>query len=478
VNIIVICCDTFRYDHLGFVGRQHVLTPNLDQLARESACFTDYFLCSFPTLPNRIEVFSGRTTFPVFDWGPQPYQFPVLAEVFKRHKYTTALFSDNPHLAKKNFGFERGFDFVRNVPGQAGDRSQPATAPMIDLPCAPQKLDPRPHCLERYRRNAHYYRQRGTNTTEVLYADAMRWLDSAPDKFFLWIDSFDPHEPWDAPPRFRDLYPRNPEGDEVIWPRSGGADRYAAAEVENMRSLYKAEISQADHWIGRLLDHLTNRNLLGNTAVIFCSDHGYYLGEHGLVGKLRLGRPTPIYEEVGHVPLLVRHPAGVAAGRRISGLCQPPDLFPTCLDLAGLSAVGWTQGHSLVPRLAGQPGQQCFAVSGGHPGRKGAGCLSVWTDQWCFIYSPHGGLSNSELYHRPSDLTQTQNVIAAHPDVAARQRQLLLDWLKPFRLPAARQRRLLHDSGFRWRDEISGRIDRWRKRCVYHWRFHNYTLTG
>jgi hypothetical protein len=62
--------------------------------------------------------------------------------------------------------------------------------------------------------------------------------------------------------------------------------------------------------------------------------------------------------------------------------------------------------------------------------------------------------------------------------VAAGQRQLLLDWLKPFRLPATRQRRLLHDTGFRWRDEISRRLDRWRKRCLYHWRFHNYTLTG
>ena len=60
MNVLVICSDTFRYDHLGFVGRQQVATPNLDQLARESASFSDFWLCSFPTLVNRIEVFSGR----------------------------------------------------------------------------------------------------------------------------------------------------------------------------------------------------------------------------------------------------------------------------------------------------------------------------------------------------------------------------------------------------------------------------------
>jgi arylsulfatase A-like enzyme len=100
MNVIVICSDTFRYDHLGFVGRQQVVTPHLDQLARESASFSDFWLCSFPTLVNRIEVFTGRYTFPLIDWGALPFQFPVLAEVFKHHGFTTALLADNLHMMK------------------------------------------------------------------------------------------------------------------------------------------------------------------------------------------------------------------------------------------------------------------------------------------------------------------------------------------------------------------------------------------
>ncbi len=76
MNVIVICSDTFRFDHLGFLGQQPVSTPQLDQFARESAVFADFWLCSFPTLVNRIEVFTGRYTFPLYNWGKLPYEFP------------------------------------------------------------------------------------------------------------------------------------------------------------------------------------------------------------------------------------------------------------------------------------------------------------------------------------------------------------------------------------------------------------------
>jgi hypothetical protein len=121
MNVIVICSDTFRYDHLGFVGQQRVAMPNLDQMARESASFSDFWLCLFPTLVNRIEVFTGRYTFPLMDWGALPFHFPVLAEVFKHHGFATALLADNLHMMQEGFGFGRGFDFVKNVPRQASE---------------------------------------------------------------------------------------------------------------------------------------------------------------------------------------------------------------------------------------------------------------------------------------------------------------------------------------------------------------------
>jgi arylsulfatase A-like enzyme len=477
MNIVVFCSDTFRYDHLGFTGLQPVQTPNLDRLSRESANFTDFRLCSFPTVLNRIEVFTGRYTFPLMGWGPLPYHFPALAQVFKHHGFATALVADNPHMMKDGFGFGRGFDFVKDVPGQTDDAFMPESAPMIDLPCAVEKLEPRHGRLERYRRNACWYRQQGTSTTETVCREAMRWIDGAPDKFFLWIDCFDPHEPWDAPARYLEPYPWDKSGETVIWPRDGRADAYPEADLANMRSLYKAEVSQIDHWVGELLVRLRERKKLDNTAVLFCSDHGYYFGEHGLLGKLfkrESGLVNTIYEELAHVPLLVRHPAGTGAGRSIPGFCQPTDLFPTVLELAGLPAVSWTHGHSLVQRLHGQPGNQKFAVGGCHPHSRNASCISLWSEEWSLIYSPVKGLAGSELYHRPTDPCQTKNVLADHGAIADQQFALLRSWLEGLGVSSSRLRHLLHYQRAGRTEKIKQRLWMLGNRLHYLRRYRHY----
>jgi arylsulfatase A-like enzyme len=472
MNVIIICSDTFRYDHLGFVGRQQVATPNLDRLARESASFADFRLCSFPTLVNRIEVFTGRCAFPFTDWGPLPYHYPVLAEVFKQHDFVTGLVCDNPHLMKRKFGFGRGFDFVKAVPGQVPGQFRPVSDPMLDVPCPAEKLAPSPEMLDRYRRNAYWYRQRGTNTTETLFREAMRWLDAAPARFFLWVDAFDPHEPWDAPARYLEPYPWDEEGEPLFWPRSGRAGAYSEADLTNMRSLYKAEVTQIDHWVGELLNRLEQRRLLDHTAVIFCSDHGFLLGELGLIGKL-IGKPPElrkrIGEHIGHLPLLIRHPERIAAGRTIPHLCQPQDLYATALDLAGIPGVSWAHGNSLAPRLHGEPGNQRFAVSGSFPFRhRGNGNRqTVWTDEWCFIYSPLDGLDGSELFHRATDPTLERNVIAQYPGIAEEHFAQLCSWLDGLRVPRWRRESLLQATPFTWLRRARHRAWKLRNRLHY-----------
>jgi arylsulfatase A-like enzyme len=478
MNVIVICADTFRYDHLGFVGRQPVLTPNLDRLARESAVFEDYRLCSFPTLLNRIEVFTGRYSFPFVDWGPLPYRFPVLAEVFEHNGFTTGLVADNPHLIEEGFGFRRGFTSVRQVPGQMHHKFLPKSAPMIDIPCPRDKLDVSPKRLGRYRRNAWWYQQRGTNPTETVFRQAMEWLDTPREKFFLWVDSFDPHEPWDAPGRYLERYPWDDEGDRVIWPHYGKASRhYSGADLANMRSLYKAAVSQTDYWVGELMNRLDKEKLLESTAVIFCSDHGFYFGEHDLIGKMMkrgAERLTTIYEEVGHIPLLIRHPGNVGAGQTIPGLCQPPDLFATVLELAGIPTVEWAQGNSLAPRMQGRRGGQKFAVGGCHPRKNNVGCLTVWGEEWCLIYSPTAGLEGSELYHRPTDCAQSQNVIAANRSVAEHHFGLLCSWFEELGVPASRQQQLLLAAASGWREWVKERALKLRSRLAYEVKYRGY----
>ena len=307
----------------------------------------------------------------------------------------------------------------------------------------------------------------------------MDWLDNAPDKFLMWIDAFNPHEPWDAPSEFLKPYPWNKKGDAVTWPKSGYANQYPDADLQNMRSLYKAEVSQIDSWVGSLLERLRARGFLKNSAVLFCSDHGYYFGEHGFLGKpMRIDKPTPIYEELGHIPLLIRHPDGLAAGKTISGLCQPPDLFATALDLAEIPRVPWSLGNSLVPRLRGQGTGQAFAVGGCHPHKGRVSSLSVLKDDWFLLYSPRKQVEGSELYHLPSDPTQTQNLIHQNRGVAQQLFDTLSKWLDSLDVPAARKRQLLFDAPFtRW-DRLQHRMAIWAKRRSYVRNYRNYSLGG
>jgi len=117
-----------------------------------------------------------------------------MSQVFKRHDFTTALIADNVQVMKKEYHFERGFDYVKHVRGQQHDDWLPKESPQIDLPCLIEKIDASPKRLARYRRNAHWYQQQDTNATETVFREAMSWLKKAPKKFLLWIDSFDPHE--------------------------------------------------------------------------------------------------------------------------------------------------------------------------------------------------------------------------------------------------------------------------------------------
>lgn len=476
MNVIVICSDTFRQDHLGFLKKQPVHTPHLDQLAAESAVFTDFWLCSFPTMVNRIEVFTGRYAFPFFNWGPLPFQYPVMAEVFQRHGFTTALLADNMHMMREDWGFGRGFDFVKNVPGQMHDKFQPASAPMIEVPCPVEKIGVPANRLDRYRRNAYWYRQQGTNTTATLFRTAMEWLEQPHDRFFMWIDAFDPHEPWDAPSEFLKPYPWNKDGDAVFWPKAGYAKKYSGADLENMRSLYQAEVTQIDHWVGALVSHLRNRQLLDNTAIIFCSDHGTYFGEHGLLGKpVKIGTLTAIYEELGHLPMLLRHPEGLAAGKQISGIGQPPDIFATALDLAGIPRVPWAQGNSLVPRLKGEPSPQTFAVGGYFPHKGRVSCASVWTNEWALMHSPTDGLTKAELYHIPTDPTHERNVAADNQETVKTVFNLLSGWLDGIGVTPSRKRQLLENAPFTKADKLKYQLWLWKQRFAYWRQYRNYT---
>ena len=202
------------------------------------------------------------------------------------------------------------------------------------------------------------------------------------DPFYLHLDIFDPHEPWDPPQWYVDRYDPGYEGREIIFPLYAAADYLTPAELNHCRALYAGEVSLVDTWLGRFMVTLENMGLLDNTAIILASDHGFYLGEHNWMGKTSiqkgLHRFVPLYEEVAHVPQIVYLP-GAKPGRS-NALVQPVDIAPTVLrgDLTapGMPAQptpGSMQGSSWMPLLAGRgqlrPGLRMVRPPSAQPGQ-------------------------------------------------------------------------------------------------------------
>jgi len=358
MNVIVIVTDSLRQDHLGCYGNPWIQTPHSDALAAESTLFTAAYSEGIATIPTRTSFFTGRYTFPYRGWQRLEPDDVLLAEVLWDQNYDTALVSDTYHMHKPGMGFGRGFDHVHWIRGQEG--GDPYTwdphAPVDDSRYI-FKDDGRGgiwgDVYQAYLRNtAHWQGEEDTFVAQVVRA-GLRWLESRrrKDRLFLWLDAFDPHEPWNPPQPYLTMYGEDDPGPYLIYPCPGPTEGYlSAAEIQQIRNIYAGKVTLADKWVGVFLQGLKDLGLYEDSLIIRTTDHGKPLGEHGLMRQLR---PWP-YQVVVNFPLMIRHPEGVGKGRVVHGYVQPPDVAPTILDYLGVEVPATMQGASLLPLVRGE----------------------------------------------------------------------------------------------------------------------------
>jgi len=459
MNLIVIVSDTFRRDHLGCYGNGWISTPHLDRFAEKAIVFDRTYAASFPTVPNRRDIFTGRYTFTYSQWAPLPPEEIILAEELGKAGYATMMVLDTPHIIKNGYYFDRGFSGFEWIRGQENDRWQ--TAPAYPrMPCVKTKLRSPEATVKVHQRNVHWRRYEEDTFVARTMREACLWLERnyrQHSDFFLYVDTFDPHEPWDAPQWYLERYDEpNYTGANVSYPVYGPSDYLTIEELRHCRALYAAEVTLVDRWVGRLLERIEDMGLLRDTAVVFTTDHGFYHGEHGLMGKSHItpeeSRYVPLYEEVARIPLIAYAPG--CEPRRESVFVQPVDLMPTLLELAGAPIPATVQGLSLAPLLRGRPmPTRDMAITSPTIIHRGAGgCrVTVTTDEWAYICAPRAdsqgevvdravdghakrqrlGLTvTSELYHLPSDPHQQQDVLDQHPEVARELRGRLVAFLE------------------------------------------------
>ncbi len=375
MNVVVVVMDSLRADHVYGPGAR---TPTLNKVAQEGLRFTRAYPEGMPTIPARRAIMAGRRTYPFWGWRPvkqlppQPGWEPVgsdgktWTEALREHGWTTGYVTDNPHLLLSvHKRFRRTFDRVELVDGQSPLRFKPKRK--VSSAEVARHLPPSLRGSRAEPRLAAYLAANPRDRAEEDYLAArvfrngMNWIEWASTRqpFALVIDSFDAHEPWDAPRRLRDLYgpPNTPI--EPLQPFPTPSAKQAALELSpgvlsRMRQLYAAEVSLVDAWLGHFLDRLANLGLIDNTLVVLLSDHGVLLGEYGWVGK----RYDEIHEELSHVPFLIRHPAGKAARRESKYFASTHDVGPTVLAALGREIPEHMDGVDLSPLLDGKkPGR-------------------------------------------------------------------------------------------------------------------------
>ena len=395
-NVILIIADTFRRDNLRPPAQGGPRTPHLDRFFTERAASVERYYCgSFPTGPNRTDIVTGRAGWPHFPWQPVAQSSPNhLARLFGDAGYLTQLICDSAHLIQPNLALFPGFHAWYCERGQEGDTpllhaNDPIPAVVPHDKTFPIPGGSSPTLVDRHRWHNRYFELEEQTFCYRTARTTVRWLEEnyrSPQPFFLWVDFFDPHEPWDPPEYLVRRYDPNYAGTPMMMPNYGLATRYTPAELANLRAHYLAETELVDRHVGRILEKIDDLELWQDTVVVFASDHGTSLGEHGRTSKINRDpddrRYWTLSPELSHIPLLVAAP-GVTPGGRHEVFAQPVDLMPTLFDLSGVSADGAVatpqslHGHSLAAALRGHDTRKrATTLSGSFPGEIGPG------DEW------------------------------------------------------------------------------------------------
>jgi arylsulfatase A-like enzyme len=427
VNVILVILDSLRKDHIGVYGNDWIETPHLDALARESLRFTRAYPESLPTLCARRAIHTGMRTWPFRNfvrlpgetfqpagWQPIPEVQITVSEILFASGYSTAMYADTQPLFHPSMNFQRGFGVFEWLRGQERDRFRPKVG--VPQEQIRQKTVPGNdvRMVDKVRQYLANTQDRKTEEdwfAPRLFTRGMDFLEHAGEgePFFLVLDSFDPHEPWDPPEKYVSLYSDDYQGRDPIVPNYSRSDWIDARELKRMKALYAGEVTMVDHWLGRFLDKMESTGRMDDTLLLVMADHGVAHGEHGYTGKPE----NVLWPEVTDIPFLIRHPEGKGAGKTSDYFASTHDVAPTILGVLGIEPQLKMDGQDLSPLLEGsEPGPRPHFTLGYNQ--------HVWTRDEKYAMFCINNRSQARLYDLRSDPGMDKNIAGGNRDIVKR----------------------------------------------------------
>ena len=460
-HIILIITDQQRYDTIAALGFPHVDTPHLDRMVQEGTVFTNCFVSAPSCAPSRASLFTGQYPHTTgihrnADHWERAWVEDLAAggyrciNIGKMHTwpYDTPLgFHERYVVENKDRFLEERYWFDE-----------------WDKALRARGLTKQQRVL--YRQREDYERSLGAFDWELpadMHSDnfvgdlAVWWLDSKPrseEPLFLEIGFPGPHPPYDPTPEAVQPYlekdlpiapvsqadlDNQPPPFKVMRRHNTEVDHDSVVHIENpsaelrhrQRAYYLANVSMIDRQVGNILEALERNGYLDNAVVIFTSDHGDCLGDHGHSQKWTM------YEQIVRVPLLIWAPGRAAPSHAVDGLCQQMDLGPAILEWAGLEPDPGMEAVSLAPALSGEPwaGRDHVYAEHGRDGilQETEFMTMVRNRRWKLVH--FAGEEFGQLFDLANDPLE-EHCLWHDPGVQE-VKQLLLDELREWRIHSA-----------------------------------------
>ncbi|MCL2832719.1 MAG: sulfatase [Treponema sp.] len=368
MNVINILVDSMNRRFLGTYGCSSGVTPNMDRFAKRAAVFDNHFIGAAPCMPARRELMTGRQEFFWRGWGHlEPFDDPIAAEAAKTGA-VTAIVTDHYHYWEKSaHGYLEHFQGSRFIRGHETDFLN--TDNINDIPDWAASIDKKGRAGrgKKYYNNVKDFKKPQDFFAPKTITAACDWLDKnhTHDKFFLWLECFDAHEPFHVPEPYKSMFTKITGEGMTVWPPyqvgyHGHNDEFwnntSPDEIEYIKAQYLGKLYMVDEFLGKLFDKLDELDLWDDTAVILTTDHGHELGE-----KERFGKQPPMYDLSAHIPLMIWHPK-YPGPKRISALTTAIDIYPTILEMLDAAEIKSPHGRSLLPLLSGKTTEHRDAV--------------------------------------------------------------------------------------------------------------------
>ncbi len=376
MKAIMVMFDSLRRDLLPCYGETLLDLPNFKRLAERSAIFDHSYVSSMPCMPARREIHTGRANFLHRSWSPlEPFDDSMPA-ILTGAGVRTHLATDHFHyLQDGGATYHHRYQTWECYRGQENDAWIPESEPHPTefAPCilSGEYLEGTIRGMRARGGWQNIVNRRARCNGEKDYAQTLTFengLDfikrnAENDSWFVQIETFDPHEPFDAPDGLDRKWfdPDQPFTED--WPPYAPV-RESAEVVDNVRKKYYASMEFCDKNLGHVLDAMDRYDLWKDTMLIVNTDHGFFLGEHAWWGK----GPMPDYQELVHTPFFIWDPRSKICGEHRNSLVQTIDIAPTLLEFFGIEIPKDMIGKALVNTIAKDEPVRQYGIMGYYGG--------------------------------------------------------------------------------------------------------------